>query len=313
VSGETHKITKAKFIQFITDHRLWTIVTLVVLILLALFWWGVWRFGWGWTGFLGKSFWDLTELLIIPLVLIVGGYYLNQAQRQRELEIAKEGQDTERQIAKDREEERALQSYLETMTKLLLEEDLRNLEEDGEVRSIARSRTMTVLRSLKNSSGRKGSSRKGSILRFLYETKLIYKEQTVVNLEEADLREADLWKANLEKTNLVRADLRKANLASTNLVEANLESANLWRADLERAKLGKANLRDAVLVEAFLWRADLERANLVEALLDGADLWEANLEDADLRGAFYSAETKWPEGFDPDEAGAVISPWSLEQ
>ena len=31
----------------------------------------------------------------------------------------------------------------------------------------------------------------------------------------------------------------------------------------------------------------------------------ANFEGASLRGASYDAKTRWPEGFDPDAAGAV--------
>jgi uncharacterized protein YjbI with pentapeptide repeats len=45
---------------------------------------------------------------------------------------------------------------------------------------------------------------------------------------------------------------------------------------------------------------------LHEATLRWADLSEANLSDANLSKAYYSAETKWPEGFDPEAAGAVL-------
>ena len=38
----------------------------------------------------------------------------------------------------------------------------------------------------------------------------------------------------------------------------------------------------------------------------GASLYEANLSGADLCGACYNANTLWPEGFDPEAAGAVL-------
>ena len=40
--------------------------------------------------------------------------------------------------------------------------------------------------------------------------------------------------------------------------------------------------------------------------LEGADLCGADLQKADLRLARYNEETKWPEGFDPKTAGAVL-------
>ncbi len=272
------------------------LVTVSVLVLLTLFAFSVWRYGWTWTGFVyytipksdteefhpGKTLWDFMELLIIPLVLVVGGFLLNRAQRQQELDIAAEERETERQIAKDREEERALQSYLEAMTELLLEKKLRTSEEGSEVRSIARARTLTILRSL-------SGERKSSILRFLYEAELIDSEKTVIVLRGAILREAFLWGANLRE-----ADLRGADLVGVDLREASLVGAKLVGAKLRGAILVGADLRGAILREA-----DLRRADLRGAILRGADLREANLVEADLREVLYNDATKWPEDFTP--------------
>ncbi len=57
--------------------------------------------------------------------------------------------------------------------------------------------------------------------------------------------------------------------------------------------------------------ADFTREEVVHVDLDGrkcvgADLRKANLGAADLSGAYYNADTKWPEGFDPEAAGAVL-------
>ena len=57
------------------------------------------------------------------LVLVVGGFFLNRAQRQNELGIAAAERETERQIAKEREEERLLENYFDTMKELLLEKN----------------------------------------------------------------------------------------------------------------------------------------------------------------------------------------------
>jgi hypothetical protein len=39
----------------------------------------------GWIGVAGKKFWDYLHLLIVPTALVIGGYLLNQAQRDREI------------------------------------------------------------------------------------------------------------------------------------------------------------------------------------------------------------------------------------
>ena len=92
------------------------------------------------------------------------------------------------------------------------------------------------------------------------------------------------------------ADLRELDLRNTSLQGLNLTGADLSRADLSGADLRWAYLR---------W-ADLNGANLSEADLYMADLRGADLRYANLHGATYTANTKWPEGFDPEAAGAVL-------
>ena len=75
---------------------------------------------------------------------------------------------------------------------------------------------------------------------------------------------------------------------------------------VRHAKLGEADLTYASLCEADLSDADLSGATLNQADLSGAILWWANLSGADLRWANYTTDTKWPEGFDPRIAGAVL-------
>ncbi len=58
------------------------IIVLVLVILLIYERLGRWP---DWTGFGTKTFWDLMQLLIIPVVLAVGAYLLNESVRQREI------------------------------------------------------------------------------------------------------------------------------------------------------------------------------------------------------------------------------------
>ena len=82
--------------------------------------------------------------------------------------------------------------------------------------------------------------------------------------------------------------------------------AILVGADLSHAELRAADLTGADLSGALLSGADLSHTDFVDADLSGADLSRANLVGAMLRLAKYNADTKWPLGFDPEAAGAVL-------
>jgi len=244
------------------------------------------------TGFETKTLWGWMELLIIPLVLALGAFLLNRSERVIERQSAEGRAKLEREIATDRQQEAALQAYLDRIAELLLKEKLRNSEND-EVQNVARIRTLTVLRGL-------DAKRKGLVVRFLHEAKLINKQKPIVNLEGSDLRGANLRGAGLSDADLHGADLSGADLSGAGLSSANLRGANLENANMEwvnllEANLSEANLTHAILAHAILAHAILENtylstANLSDTELFGAamlyaDLSGANLSSADLTGA----------------------------
>jgi uncharacterized protein YjbI with pentapeptide repeats len=269
-----------------------------------------WKAG---TGFAGKTLWEWLELLVIPAVLAVGAILFNRAERRSELHIAEEARKTDREIASDRSQDAALQAYLDKMTDLLLEKGLRKSGKESEVTAVARARTLTTLRTL-------DGTRKGSLLRFLYESDLITRERPIIDLtgaildgahlplailpkadlsgallngadlygadlSEADLSEADLSEAFLFDADLSDAEIYGADLSLADLSEAILSGADLSEADLRRADLSKAHLSEAHLRRADLSEANLRTANLIEAVLIGADMHGADLSGADLSGA----------------------------
>ena len=128
---------------------------------------------------------------------------------------------------------------------------------------------------------------------------------------------------------LMGTNLRRLRLSDTDVPGgANLENVLFWRSSLINASLGKANLHGAKLGWTDLRHSFLEDTDLREADLRKADLRYANLRDADLRGAdlrgtdlretknlnratLVSAkmndQTKWPDTFDTQVAGVVVS------
>jgi len=105
----------------------------------------------------------------------------------------------------------------------------------------------------------------------------------------------DFTGQDLSSLNLQRADLSDANFHQSKLQKINLQGANLFSADFGRASLSQAVLKNTNLARAYLSHADLagadlRGANLSYAYLSHANLRGANLCGADLTGAKVSDE-----------------------
>ena len=85
------------------------------------------------------------------------------------------------------------------------------------------------------------------------------------------------------------------------LSNQSLRGVNLSAADMSGRDLIGADFTGANLSGAVLRGAQLDGANL-----RGTNLNNADLSNASLMGAEYDANTRWPKGFDPDDAGAVF-------
>jgi len=236
----------------------------------------------------GKTLWDWLQLLIVPVVLSLITVVFAWQQDIRQDQIENKRAEAERELASERAQDEALQAYLNQMSGLLLERDLRASEEDSEVRTLARARTLTVL-------GRLDPTRKSAVLQFLVEAELLQRIEgrgPIIKLSGANLSGARLSHVNLgdlgnislsRPTNLSGADLSYADLSNADLRGADLSNANLSGTDLNDANLsGYADLSDANLSKANLSKANLSNATLVIANLSGTDLRYADLIDANL-------------------------------
>jgi len=222
----------------------------------------------GWTGFANRTVWDWLHLLgtlAIPVVVAVATAWFSLQQST-----------TQTQIEERRAQDEALQAYLDQMSTLLLDKDLRFSTEDNatedskQARTLARARTLTVL-------GRLDPSRKTALMQFLVEAELVqsvyvggvYTQPIITligaNLSGANLSDADLSGANLSDANLSGANLHFARLDEANLSDADLSGANLSGASLINTNLSDANLQNADLSIVFMRNADLSCANLSDA------------------------------------------------
>jgi uncharacterized protein YjbI with pentapeptide repeats len=252
----------------------------------------------------GKTLWDFLGLLIVPVVIVLAGWWLSEASAR-----------SQQQIETDRAQQTILQSYIQDMTELLLDKELAKSQLDNPVRDIARSSTLAAVRQL-------DGERKGILLQFLSESNLITSGHEVrshidpiISLSGADLSgaflidadlsgafliDADLSGADLSGADLIGADLSGADLINANLIGASLYGAFLIDADLSGANLGSvslgggvfrsgANLGHADLTGAHMRNTNLSGADLAVAILSGANLGSANLSGANLRYASLNA------------------------
>src|SRR5918994_1606692 len=199
-----------------------------------------------WTGFRGMTVRDWLDLLVVPLALVVISFLFTTQQDQRQQQTENQRAEAERELAEQRAQDEALQAYLNQMSSLLLEQDLRASEKRSEVRTLARARTLTVL-------GRLDPSRKADVIQFLVEADLVQRadgRDPIIGLSGANLSGADLSDADLSYANLSEADLSEAVLSEANLRGAFLSYANVSEANLSNADLSQADLREAVLFDA---------------------------------------------------------------
>lgn len=218
-----------------------------------------------WTGFgpyneitqgpRAKTLWDWMDLLLVPVMIAIGAWWLNRSEKE-----------TERELAQDNIEEQTLQRYFDRMSTLLIQENLNSTPKTDSKWDIARAYTITTLRAL-------NPERKGILIKFLQGADLITQEARI-DLKEADLRYANLSNIDLKEANLTGADLRSINTSHTKLHNVKIDEATLIDDKFAR-------VRNLILEGA-------EKRNLQGANFSYTTLKNVDLRGADLRGAIFS-------------------------
>ncbi len=219
-----------------------------------------------WTGFgpynetingpRAKTLWDWLDLLIVPLVLSLGVWFLSSAEKE-----------SEKLVELDRQRQGILDLFINQISKLILENSLRSENVTKEIRIIARTYALGAFRRLDR-------ERKAEALQFLLESKLIH-NNPIIPLKGANLREA-----SLDSADLIGAEIKGAYFCNASFKKANLTATNLCGCDLSFVDFTQVTFTDTDLSYTFLKYAKLRNVDLTKANLDCADV-----EGADLRGA----------------------------
>lgn len=275
---------------------------------------------WKWTGFSERTLFDYLEAFAVPIIVGLSAALATGAISLLQFRISEDHQRSE-----------LIAQYYERMQVLLLDKKMLETDVGSQARNIGSALTLSTFRQLKDD-----GVRKGELLKFLYQSKLInaqcqansapnqvepcsiidldgarlervvFESNEKVQLPGVDLQSAKLEGANLPEIQLSKANMEKVTLTGATLTGALLNETQLKNARLERAQLSNANLYNAILAWADLRGATLTNANLIGAdlrcaQLQGADLQvikPGELEGAKFKGATYDELTKFPDGFD---------------
>src|SRR5215212_3295955 len=189
-------------------------------------------------GVADKTVWDWLDILILPVVLSVGAIGYDNLEKKRDEDREVEQRNRALEIEDQHAQAVALQTYLDQMSTLMIERELRKTSSDSDERVLAQARTLTILLAL-------GPDRKRHPLKLVAQMHLIDKGSAVIQLPHADLNDANLKEITLVNVDLTDVDLRGAKLIGARLSETVLAEADLRGADLIGADLRDADVRGA--------------------------------------------------------------------
>ena len=193
-----------------------------------------------------KTFWDWLDLIVVPAMLAIIGYFLNQAGKANEKRATKKAAQVQRELAQKRNEDAILRAYLDTMTGLIMSGRLIENEEDQsshrvkherkrqeQLKSVVALRTRVALRQL-------DPPRKATIIQFLSDAKLITSKElgseAYLSLDNADLQGVDLSGLRLFGANFTGANLDGAVFHGSDIRAAVFNGADLSNADLSQVE-----------------------------------------------------------------------------
>jgi len=241
-----------------------------------------WISNFKWSGFQKKSFWDWLQLLIVPLMLAFGAFYLNYASETRDKQIAEEGKQQE-----------LLKDYFSKMQTLILAEktlpksnnkptgspslDQNQPKLSPESQAIARALTLAVLDEL-------DGKRKGKVITYLADSKLI-----TANIKDKDPKPViDLKNANLKEIEIDNLDMNGQLIDKDTIQGVIIRGADMTNANLEKVYLTYSDLTGSDLSNATLTTVDLTGAKMESVKLIKTDIKDITISlKTDLNNACY--------------------------
>jgi uncharacterized protein YjbI with pentapeptide repeats len=242
-----------------------------------------WISNFKWSGFQKKSFWDWLQLLIVPLMLALGAFYLNSAADFRDY-----------QIAQERKQQEILTDYFSKMQGLIVETKKSkqtpgskesNSEERllTEFRPTAQALTLSVLEQL-------DGERKGKVIIYLAESQLITVDnnkpypQPEIKLDGTNLDDIKLGNNGqrnslnekemtiIDKIKIRNANMKRANLSGFQLLDSELNGSNLENATLENVNFTGSTMIGSRFINGKITDVNFTDVTLGKTIFDNVNL-----------------------------------------
>ena len=243
-----------------------------------------------WSGFQKKSFWDWLQLLIVPLMLALGAFYLNSAADFRDY-----------QIAQERKQQEILTDYFSKMQDLIVETK-KSKQTPGskesnpeerlllEFRPTAQALTLSVLEQL-------DGKRKGKVITYLAESQLITVDnnkpypQPEIKLDGTNLDDIELGNNGqrnslnekemtiMDKIKIKNANMKRANLSGLQLLDSDLSGSNLENATLKNVEFTGSIMVDSRFINGKITDVDFTDVKLGKTIFDNVNLENITISD----------------------------------
>lgn len=240
--------------------------------------------------------------MLVPIILAFGGFWLSRTENRYSLELQERREEETREIEDKRAKESVLQSYLDQMTKLLLEHKLVETDEQAIVRKIARAWTISAFESLDG----KGRS---IVFRFLYESGLLtysHNSGPILEMNEVSLSEMFTYMNNFSNINLRRSQITDSYLAEINMSKSvltdmlfsdtRLEMCDFEDSDFTDSDLGgnliiECNFRSTRLFKAFMTDTSIRSSDFEGAILTELTAPRITVNETNMKGVnFHKAD-----------------------
>lgn len=197
-----------------------------------------------------KTLWDWLDLLIVPVSIGVVGWIYKEYEKSKE----------ERRIKEDKYND-ILDSYFKNISDLILNSNLTKNKKNKKSKKIARTRTIIALEEL-------DGERKGQILQFLRETKLLKKIDILgANFSEGDfeglvLRNQIIKGVNFKNSNFDNSYLDGTQFISCDLDSCSFSNSSLKNVDFNYSKLNNSTIRNTDVTTVKFEGAELNNVDL---------------------------------------------------
>ncbi|SHH92678.1 Pentapeptide repeat-containing protein [Flavobacterium sp. CF108] len=210
-----------------------------------------------------KKLWDWLDLLIVPLSIATIGWIYKEYEKSKD----------EKKDFENKQNE-TLDSYFRVISDLIIKSNLLDIHLNKESKIIARTRTIVAIENLND-------ERKGQVLQFLYESKLIDKD--IIELIGANFRTSEVSGIVLKDTiikgvyfcnsKFIRSYLDRSVFTACDFTNTDFTDSSMQNTDLSYTKLIRCKL-----VNIDLTTVDFEGADLTDADLTNSVILKSQLE-----------------------------------